>query len=67
MLGATTTQALTFPVSVPPAAGELLKTGKRDWMTGFELVNTCVDTYKKTATCVTFVLMSISLCLLTST
>lgn len=50
MLGATTTQALTFPVSVPPAAGELLKTGKRDWMTGFELVNTCVDTYKKTAT-----------------
>jgi Glycosyl hydrolase family 47 len=55
MLGATTTEAQTLPVSVPPTARELSKTGKRDWTTGFELVNTCVDTYKQTATCVPFI------------
>jgi mannosyl-oligosaccharide alpha-1,2-mannosidase len=51
MLGAVATEAQRRPVSIPPMAVELSETGKRDWMTGFELINTCVDTYKDTATC----------------
>ncbi|TFK38755.1 glycoside hydrolase [Crucibulum laeve] len=45
MLGATRTGANTQPVSIPPAAEDLSDIGKRDWETGFGLVETCMDTY----------------------
>ncbi|KAF7338966.1 Glycoside hydrolase family 47 protein [Mycena venus] len=47
MLGATTTGAL-FPssVSVPPKKEELSEVGQRDWTTGVNLIETCVDTYR---------------------
>ena len=45
MLGATRTGALVQPVSVPPQDGQFSETGKRDWITGVELVKTCMDTH----------------------
>lgn len=50
MLGATTAGALVPPVSVPPKASEFSATGQRDWTTGVNLIETCVDTYR-TARC----------------
>lgn len=52
MLGATTTGTLENEVSVPPAEDELSEIGERDWKTGSKLLDTCIDTYKGTATCV---------------
>ncbi|KAJ6605389.1 glycoside hydrolase family 47 protein [Mycena vulgaris] len=46
MLGATTAGALVNPVSVPPAPGELSAVGQRDWTTGVNLIETCVETYR---------------------
>lgn len=46
MLGATTTGALVSPVSVPPKKEELTPEGQRDWKTGYELVETCMDTHR---------------------
>ena len=51
MLGATMTEAQGSFVSVPPAASELSAKGRRDWKTGSDLIDTCVDTYQETATC----------------
>ncbi|TCD70096.1 mannosyl-oligosaccharide alpha-1,2-mannosidase [Steccherinum ochraceum] len=47
MLGAVTTGAVSFPVSVPPKPHELTEQGKRDWNVGRgrELVETCVKTH----------------------
>ncbi|GLB36784.1 putative glycosyl hydrolase 47 family protein [Lyophyllum shimeji] len=50
MLGATTASAHTRRVSVPPHENELSPAGRRDWKTGEELIETCVDTYSGTAT-----------------
>ncbi|KAF8060789.1 glycoside hydrolase [Lyophyllum atratum] len=50
MLGATTASANTQHVSVPPREKELSPAGKRDWITGKEIIETCVDTYTGTAT-----------------
>lgn len=53
MLGATTTGANVYKVSVPPKPHELTKAGLRDWKTGVELIKTCMSTYD-TATYVNF-------------
>lgn len=45
MLGAVTSGAQTFPVSIPPRPGQLTATGKRDWQTGVELIETCMRTH----------------------
>ncbi|KAF8554343.1 glycoside hydrolase family 47 protein [Imleria badia] len=45
MLGATTSGALVDRVSVPPLSHELSEQGKRDWLTGVELVKTCMTTH----------------------
>lgn len=45
MLGATTAGALVNRVSVPPFPHELSEQGKRDWLTGVELVKTCMATH----------------------
>ncbi|TFK23715.1 glycoside hydrolase family 47 protein [Coprinopsis marcescibilis] len=45
MLGAVTAGALIDNVSVPPHSSELSETGKRDWTVGYELIETCMDTY----------------------
>ncbi|KAG2153531.1 glycoside hydrolase family 47 protein [Suillus bovinus] len=45
MLGATTSGALVHNVSIPPRTDELTDDGKRDWLTGVELVNTCMATH----------------------
>ncbi|KAF8899321.1 glycoside hydrolase family 47 protein [Infundibulicybe gibba] len=45
MLGATTTGALSRPVSIPPRPEELSESGNRDWKTGEELLKTCVATH----------------------
>ncbi|PIL31248.1 hypothetical protein GSI_05946 [Ganoderma sinense ZZ0214-1] len=45
MLGAVTSGAHALPVSVPPRPGQLTATGKRDWNTGVELVETCMRTH----------------------
>ena len=45
MLGAVTSGAHTLPVSVPPRPGQLTATGKRDWHTGVELIETCMRTH----------------------
>ncbi|KAG5644118.1 hypothetical protein DXG03_009064 [Asterophora parasitica] len=50
MLGATTASADVYPVDVPPTKLQLSVAGRRDWKTGEELIETCVDTYKNTAT-----------------
>ncbi|KAK7007870.1 alpha-1,2-mannosidase [Favolaschia claudopus] len=48
MLGATTAGARLSPqsVSVPPKMSDFTPVGQRDWMTGVNLVETCVDTYR---------------------
>ena len=46
MLGATTTESIASPVSVPPLASELTESGQKDWKLGFELINTCMNTYE---------------------
>ncbi|KAJ7128796.1 glycoside hydrolase family 47 protein [Mycena crocata] len=47
MLGATTAGALQpQAVSVPPTPEELSAVGQRDWTTGVNLIETCVDTYR---------------------
>ena len=46
MLGATTTGSIASPVSVPPLASELTESGQKDWKLGFELINTCMNTYE---------------------
>lgn len=46
MLGATTAGAIAQPVSVPPTPEELSPVGQRDWTTGVNLIETCVDTYR---------------------
>ena len=45
MLGATRTGALVHPVSVPPKPEELSEKGKRDWKTGVDLIQTCMNTH----------------------
>ncbi|KAI9569469.1 glycoside hydrolase family 47 protein [Boletus coccyginus] len=45
MLGATTAGALVDRVSVPPLSHELSEQAKRDWLTGAELVKTCMATH----------------------
>ncbi|KAJ6568802.1 glycoside hydrolase [Mycena capillaripes] len=52
MLGATTAGVLAHTeesehlVSIPPKASELSAAGQRDWTTGVNLIETCVDTYR---------------------
>ncbi|KAG6810382.1 hypothetical protein H0H87_011142, partial [Tephrocybe sp. NHM501043] len=50
MLGATTSGASTDRVSVPPLDEELTESARRDWKSGLAMIDTCVDTYKRTAT-----------------
>ncbi|KAF9449311.1 glycoside hydrolase family 47 protein [Macrolepiota fuliginosa MF-IS2] len=45
MLGATTVGSRNPNVSRPPRESQLTSTGKRDWKTGYELIETCVDTH----------------------
>ncbi|KAG1885838.1 glycoside hydrolase [Suillus subluteus] len=45
MLGATTSGALVHNVSIPPRTDELTEQGERDWLTGVELINTCMATH----------------------
>jgi len=45
MLGASTAGALVDRVSVPPLPHELSEQAKRDWLTGVELVKTCMATH----------------------
>ncbi len=45
MLGAVTSGAVRHPVSIPPRPSELTPRGKRDWQTGVELIETCVQTH----------------------
>jgi len=45
MLGATTAEAVVEHVSVPPLPRELSAHGRRDWLTGVELIKTCLATY----------------------
>ncbi|KAF5312213.1 hypothetical protein D9619_003686 [Psilocybe cf. subviscida] len=46
MLGATTTGATGDNVSVPPRPSELTSSAQKDWKVGYELLETCIDTYK---------------------
>lgn len=46
MLGAVTSGALVSPVSIPPRAEELSEAGKRDWMNGAALIETCMKTHE---------------------
>ncbi|KZT01183.1 glycoside hydrolase family 47 protein [Laetiporus sulphureus 93-53] len=46
MLGATVTGATTQPVSIPPRTEELTAQGKRDWLSGIELIKTCMATHE---------------------
>lgn len=45
MLGATATGAQVHSVPIPPTASDFSNVGKRDWMTGSQLIETCMDTY----------------------
>ena len=45
MLGAVTSGAYTQPVSIPPRPSELTPRGKRDWQTGQNLIETCMQTH----------------------
>lgn len=56
MLGATTSGALFDFVSIPPRPNELTGQGERDWLTGVELINTCMATHDTQ----TYVLMSLA-------
>ena len=58
MLGATATGARVRSVPMPPTASDLSNVGKRDWMTGSQLIETCMDTYDTP----TFVIMSCFFC-----
>ena len=44
-MGATTAGALIDHVSTPPLPHELSERAKRDWLTGVELVKTCMATH----------------------
>jgi mannosyl-oligosaccharide alpha-1,2-mannosidase len=46
MLGATTVGVLDTQVSRPPQQNQLTSIGKRDWRTGYELLETCIDTHR---------------------
>ncbi|KAJ6505372.1 glycoside hydrolase family 47 protein [Mycena sanguinolenta] len=49
MLGATTVHArpsASGAVSIPPTETQLSPVGQRDWTTGVNLIETCVDTYR---------------------
>lgn len=46
MLGASTVGAAQTQVSRPPQENELTTIGKRDWQTGSELLDTCIDTHR---------------------
>ena len=54
MLGATVTGGQVRSVPIPPTAPDLSSVGKRDWMTGSQLIETCMDTYDTP----TFVIMT---------
>ncbi|KAI0789489.1 glycoside hydrolase [Abortiporus biennis] len=45
MLGAVHTGSLVHPVSIPPRASELTDQGRRDWINGYELIETCMKTH----------------------
>ncbi|KAI0694435.1 glycoside hydrolase [Cytidiella melzeri] len=45
MLGAVTTGAVVHSVSIPPMAEELSESARRDWMSGLELIETCMLTH----------------------
>ena len=52
MLGATTTGVKSTPVSIPPKMSELTAVGQRDWKTGVELLETCMNTHQtETSVC----------------
>ena len=53
MLGAVTAEAVVDNVSVPPRAEELSENGRRDWVNGVNLIETCMLTHE-TATLVFF-------------
>ncbi len=46
MLGATTSGAAKRIVSIPPRLEELTPQGQRDWQTGVDLLETCMDTHQ---------------------
>ncbi|KAK0202740.1 glycoside hydrolase, partial [Desarmillaria ectypa] len=46
MLGATTSGAAKRTVSIPPRLEELTPQGQRDWKTGADLLETCMDTHR---------------------
>lgn len=58
MLGATTSGANASQVSVPPRDEELTEDARRDWKTGMAFIETCMDFYKGTSTCIFFYLGS---------
>ena len=45
MLGATTIGAVGHSVSIPPRYEELTPQGRRDWKTGVDLTQTCIETH----------------------
>ncbi|KAI0801357.1 glycoside hydrolase [Fomes fomentarius] len=45
MLGAVTSGAVSLPASVPPRPSQLTPNGWRDWKTGVELIETCMQTH----------------------
>ncbi|KAI0714702.1 glycoside hydrolase [Earliella scabrosa] len=45
MLGAATSGAVSLPVTIPPRASELTPQAQRDWKTGVELIETCMQTH----------------------
>ena len=45
MLGAATSGAVSLPVNIPPRASELTPQAQRDWKTGVELIETCMQTH----------------------
>jgi len=61
MLGATTSGALVHNVSIPPRTDELTEQGERDWLTGVELIDTCMATHD-TQTYVSMCLGSVYMC-----
>ncbi|KAF7329139.1 alpha-1,2-Mannosidase [Mycena kentingensis (nom. inval.)] len=46
LLGAVRLHSLVDEVSIPPKEHELSPTGRRDWTTGINLIETCMDTYR---------------------
>ncbi|KAJ3564465.1 hypothetical protein NP233_g8277 [Leucocoprinus birnbaumii] len=45
MLGATTVGTRVAEPSRPPRENQLTSVGRRDWQTGYELLETCIDTH----------------------